>query len=213
MNWVIDAGHGGTDADGIYTTGNKKRYRFNSGFEILEGVTNRGIAKQLIKLLEDNGISYKKAYADHLDWPLSTRVAIADQEFARRSDTVFLSIHSNAGDSDISGPSKPFTGIEVYTSVGQTRSDEFATIFFNYIQKHFGEKFRLRSDHVSDGDPDKEAHFYVLRKTDCPAVLFEWLFFQNEEEARYLMSEESQCEIANCMFDAILAIEKSQTVI
>ena len=41
---------------------------------------------------------------------------------------------------------------------------------------------------MSDGDIDKESQFYVLRKTVCPAVLIENLFFDNRADFELLRS-------------------------
>ena len=45
---------------------------------------------------------------------------------------------------------------------------------------------------MTDGDPDKEAHFYILKHTKCPAVLTENLFQDNREDVGYLLSEEGK---------------------
>lgn len=47
---------------------------------------------------------------------------------------------------------------------------------------------KIRKD-MSDGDPDKESQFYILRKTKCPAVLTENLFQDNQEDVEFLLSE------------------------
>ena len=43
---------------------------------------------------------------------------------------------------------------------------------------------------MSDGDPDFEENFYVLRKTICPAVLTENFFQNSKEDVEWLESEE-----------------------
>ena len=69
-------------------------------------------------------------------------------------------------------------GIEIFTSKGQTKSDELATIVFNSIVDFFpDEKYRM--DKWSDGDVDKEANYYVLKNTKMPAMLLEMWFFEN----------------------------------
>ena len=45
--------------------------------------------------------------------------------------------------------------------------------------------------------------FYVLRKTVMPALLSENGFFVNFDEAKYLMTEEGQRDIARAHFNSI----------
>jgi N-acetylmuramoyl-L-alanine amidase len=193
--WILDAGHGGIDPKGNYTTAPAKMHRFPE-FTIYEGVINRAIQGILKAELKTLGIDHAIVAHEYEDTPLNNRVALADQIYRKDKRAVYLSIHSNAGGG---------SGFEVFTSPGQTRSDQFAKVFCASYKKHFPDK-NLRSDH-SDGDADKEADFYVLRKTDCPAVLVENLFFDNKEEAQYLMSRLGQVSIAKCLLDAIKTFE------
>ena len=55
---------------------------------------------------------------------------------------------------------------------------------------------------------DKEAQFYVLRKTRCPAILIENFFMTNYRECKLLMNEEFQNRIVDCHFKSILEIEE-----
>ena len=45
---------------------------------------------------------------------------------------------------------------------------------------------------MSDGDPDYEENFYVLKKTSCPAVLTENFFQDNKDDVEWLSSEEGK---------------------
>ena len=45
---------------------------------------------------------------------------------------------------------------------------------------------------MSDGDPDCENQFYILRKTLCPAVLSENFFHDNREDLAFITSEEGK---------------------
>lgn len=193
--WILDAGHGGMK-DGKYTTAPAKMFKFDDGLTIYEGVTNRAITKKLQTLLTASAIDFETVYDDKLDIPLAIRVTMADSFFKRDRRCIYLSIHSNAGGG---------RGLEIYTSKGQTKSDKIADIFCTVYQKHFPD-FHFRSD-SADGDADKEEDFYVLRKTDCPALLVENLFFDNRLEADYLLSEAGQEALALAMFDAIKMCE------
>ena len=50
---------------------------------------------------------------------------------------------------------------------------------------------KIRKD-MTDGDPDKESGFYILKHTKCPAVLTENLFQDNKEDVGFLLSEEGK---------------------
>ena len=70
----------------------------------------------------------------------------------------------------------------------------------------FPEK-RMRKDNT-DGDPDKEADFYVLKKTSMPAVLTENFFMTNGEEASMLLKDSIRDRIADAHMDAISYLSK-----
>lgn len=199
--WVLDPGHGGMTSKGEYTTAPAKMWRFEDGLVIYEGVINRLITRKLTAKLKASSIDYFVVADDILDTSLEQRVKVADELFKKDKRCVFLSIHSNSGKGK---------GIEVFTSPGQTKSDLIANYFINQYALRLPQ-FPIRKD-TSDGDWDKEADFYVLRKTDCPSVLVENLFFDNRSEAEYLLSDAGQEAIAECLFQAILEIEKRKPV-
>ena len=117
---------------------------------------------------------------------LVKRVQIVNA-IAKKTDTLYISIHVNA--SAKSGWDKA-TGFAIYTSPGKTKSDTLATDIFDAaaeLLKPTGKKFRKD---MSDGDPDYEENFYVLRKTICPAVLTENFFQNSKEDVEWLESEE-----------------------
>jgi N-acetylmuramoyl-L-alanine amidase len=198
--WLLDAGHGGL-LDGRYTTAPAKMHTFEAdhgkqGFTICEGVINRQITDRVAAKLDRLRIDYNYIHDKVEDTGLSVRVLRADAAYFHDRRSVFVSIHSNAGGG---------SGNEIFTSSGQTKSDKVANIFCETYKKHFPD-YPFRQDRV-DGDADKEAGFYVLRKTDCPAILIENFFFDNRKEAEMLRSEAGQEAIANCIVDAIKTCE------
>ena len=104
-----------------------------------------------------------------------------------KQNCIYISIHVNA--SAAKGWDKA-TGFSIYTSPGETKSDILATDIFDEatkLLKPIGKS--LRKD-MSDGDPDFEENFYVLRKTICPAVLTENFFQNTKSDVAWLESEE-----------------------
>lgn len=199
--WVLDAGHSGVDKNGKYLTAPAKMFTFPDGVTVYEGVINRKIAEIVYLTLEKKQIDFALVYDDVEDTPLSQRVMTADNVYRKDKRAVYLSIHSNAGGG---------SGFEIFTSPGQTKSDKIANIFCEIYIKNFSQ-FPFRAD-KSDGDADKEADFYVLRKTDCPALLVENLFFDNRKDANFLLSEAGQRQIADCIVEAIETCEKLKPI-
>lgn len=198
--YLLDAGHGGV-LNGHYVTAPKKMFTFQDGQVIYEGVINREICNRLAKKLQSRTIEYRLIHDDVDDLSLAVRVAAADNAFRKDPRCIFISIHSNAGGG---------SGFEIFTSKGQTKSDKIAQIFCEVYKKEFPE-FKFRSDQL-DGDDDKEEDFYVLRKTDCPAILIENLFFDNLKEAEFLSSEIGQERIAECILKAIQVVEELKPI-
>lgn len=204
--WLLDAGHGGLRADGTYTTAPKKMFHHpaqgdSPAFTIYEGEINRAIAKLVYEDLLKKKVEYVTVYHYMEDTSLAERVGYADSIYSKDKRCIFLSIHSNAGGG---------SGVEIFTSPGQTKSDKIANVFCEKYMKHFPDA-KFRKD-TADGDADKEADFYVLRKTDCPALLVENFFFDHRQDAEFLMSEAGQKAISACIVDAILTVEKLKPI-
>lgn len=197
--WVIDAGHGGMDMAGKYTTDPKKnkKFTFPDGHTVYEGVINRNIARLVEAHLKARGVLFVRAYDNVQDWPLLKRVKVANDLHTTNKPVIYLSIHSNAGKGK---------GFEFFTSKGQTKSDKVADVFINTYMNRFPQ-FPMRVD-KADGDLDKEADYTVLTETKCPAVLVENLFFDNRAEADYLESDSGQSAIAGAIVEAISIIER-----
>lgn len=157
-----------------------------------EYVYSRKVCKAVQEELLSRGVDCVIDYIDD-DMPglnssqeLVKRVQIVNS-MAKKTDCLYISIHVNA--SAKSGWDKA-TGFAIYTSPGETKSDILATDIFDAaaeLLKPTGKKFRKD---MSDGDPDFEENFYVLRKTICPAVLTENFFQNTKSDVEWLESEE-----------------------
>jgi N-acetylmuramoyl-L-alanine amidase len=190
-NIILDFGHGGVDQNGNYTTAPNKMFTFPNGESAYEGEINRrigGLLEIYLKSHLDFNVITTVKSTDARDLSLSYRVGVANQ--FDPANTIFVSIHSNAS------ASHNARGFEIYTTKGITQSDVLATSIGEEVQKYYEQlNLRLRFD-FSDGDLDKEADFYVLRKTRCPAVLLECLFFDNWDDYVLLKNPEFQKELA-----------------
>lgn len=185
---LLDNGHG-------KETAGKRSPVWSDGSQLFEWEFNRDIVRRIAEKLEADGIPYRVLVPEETDISLTERARRANEIAKENNGKAYvLSIHANAGGG---------TGWEVYTSPGQTPSDAIATVFFEEAGREFvPDGWRMRSDY-SDGDPDKEANFYVLTKTTCPAILTENFFMDTEKDCRFIMSEDGRERIANMHVAAI----------
>jgi len=193
---ILDNGHGAL-INGRYQTARKRSPVWEDGSQLFEGEFNRAIVNGIIEQLTKLKIPYVNIAPEYRDVRLETRVKRANEYGAENS--FYLSIHANGGGGN---------GSEFFTSPGDTKSDQIATIFGNEYLKMFPNR-RLRTDY-SDGDLDKERRFYVLTKTRMPAILTESFFMDNEEECKnLLMTREGRDKIIQYHVNAILITQQN----
>ena len=167
MNIMIDPGHGGKDsgAVGIFPT-----------LKVIEKNLTMHYAHALGEHLSN--MSHKVTLTRVFDKFVSLEQRVKMSQIF--NSDLFLSIHCN------SNVGTPASGFEIWTSKGKTKSDKLADMIFDRLLNSIIFKLNCRID-KSDGDPDKEADFYVLKHTSCPAVLLELGFINNEKDARFLL--------------------------
>jgi N-acetylmuramoyl-L-alanine amidase len=198
----LDAGHGGLDSNGIYTTFPGKCFKhshgkFHRGGWFYEGVWNRTLTNKVASRLKDLGVNYKIVNHEYKDTRLRERVKKANELSETYNKSLYISNHSNAFNGKV-------RGFEIYTSPGDTASDRIAKLLWDRTKELFGDTIRFRPD-MSDGDIDKEERFYVLTKTIMPAILVEHLYFDNYDDAFLLMQKETVNNFAAAQVETILA--------
>jgi N-acetylmuramoyl-L-alanine amidase len=107
------------------------------------------------------------------------------------------SFHSNAI-AETNSPAKleSTDGFMVFTTKGNTLSDEIATQHFKHVQANVLD-WNLRTERI-DGDNDFEANFQVIRETDLKefnkfgAILDEWGFHTSGKDCEKIMSTRTQ---------------------
>jgi len=216
LTFLLDPGHGGL-VDGKYTTApnfdknnkstwKKSWYHPEEDLVFFEGVFNRQVINLIKNIMSSRGMEYYDVTTgtdevSEYDIPLPDRVNNANSFYADNKDCVYFSMHSNA-----SGVGKAH-GIEIFTSVGQTTSDKYATIVFDSIVDFFpNEKYRM--DKWSDGDVDKEANYYVLKNTKMPAMLLEMWFFDNLIDCKKMIDVVLQHQVAKAIVNGFENIQK-----
>ena len=184
---ILDNGHG-VDCAG------KRSPIWGDGSQLFEWEFNRDIVRRLSEMLVRGGIPYEVLVPEMSDVPLSERCRRANEIYDRNNGQCFLiSVHANAGGG---------SGIEVYTSRGETRADAIASELYNQLDEEFGGEWPMRAD-WADGDPDKEEGFYILSRTKCPAVLVELFFMDNERDCRFILSGKGRQRCASAIYKAI----------
>lgn len=185
---ILENGHG-------CDTLGKRSPIWDDGKQLFEWEFNRDVAKRLKAKLDAVNVETVMLVPEDTDISLPERCKrvkkICDNIGA--NNCILISIHANAGGG---------TGWECYTSPGDTKADDYATMLCEQFQNDFPDE-KMRFDY-SDGDPDKESEFYILVHTKCPAVLTENFFMDNEKDCRMLMTDTGREKIAEAHYKAIL---------
>ena len=93
-------------------------------------------------------------------------------------------------------------GWTCYTSRGQTAGDRLANCLYRFAALWLpGHK--LREDY-SDGDPDRESDFCILKNTLCGAALTENLIHDNSDDCLFLESDEGHRAIVALHVEGIV---------
>jgi N-acetylmuramoyl-L-alanine amidase len=192
---ILDAGHG------INTPG-KRSPVWSDRSQLFEFEFTRDIVKRIYSGLVYRSIKCVILVPEEKDISLTVRCERANTLYKKWPGSFLISVHGNAGEKPNEG-----TGWEVWTSPGQTESDKIATILFESAKVNLS-KWKTRSD-LSDGDPDKESKFTILTDTVCPAVLTENLFYDNEKDCRFMMSEDGRSIIARLHVEGIMKYLKT----
>lgn len=206
--WILDNGHGGI-IDGVYQTAGKRSPKWEDGTQLFEGEFNRAVVKRIIKLCEAEGIECINLVDTEEDLSLRWRTDKANDIYRERQQTdgkkcIYVSVHANGFNKESAH------GWSVYTTEGETKSDKIAQILHEKAKAEFP-THKMRVD-TRDGDADKEANFWVLRKVVMPSILSENFFMTNREESKLQLSEEGRDRIAKIHFQMIKEVERLKIV-
>ena len=122
-----------------------------------------------------------------------TARANAINEICKKEKCIAISIHGNAAGAGESWMKA--TGWEVWSTKGKTNSDKLAQCFLAEFPKVFPDK-KLRGH--------KEENFTVLQKSNCPCVLTENFFYDNEDECKEMLGYNMRNSIAELHVKAII---------
>lgn len=168
MKIAIDAGHGPRTAGKRAPDGSMLEFEFNSA-----------VASLLKSRLLVNGFKVKTVHRRNRDVSLRAR---ADEANKWKAD-LYVSIHADAQGGQGFGRAR---GIETYCWKRSGSAEKLAKSVQSELIRQTGARDR----------GVKTANFWVLRKTDMPAILVEGGFMTNREDLVLLKSESYREQIA-----------------
>ena len=173
--------------------------------QFFEYAYSREVCKTIKPILEDLGYTvFIDIDDDDLNvtpsQELSLRCKIVNELQKQYKNCIYVSIHVNAAGNGTQWMNA--TGWSAYTSVGVTAADKLAECLYEAAKNNLKGK-KLRTD-FTDKDSDIESNFYVLKHTNCPAVLTENFFQDNKQDVDYLTSDEGFHAIVRLHVEGIL---------
>tara|TARA_R110002074_G_scaffold349387_1_gene519822 strand:- start:1110 stop:1799 length:690 start_codon:yes stop_codon:yes gene_type:complete len=221
--WLLDPGHGGI-IDGVYQTAGKRSPAFPDGSVLYEGEFNRDVVRRIMNLcngLKSDGTPFTRAenvaaerhaaegpkiidaidLVDSLeDIPLRTRVTKANNLHREKDNCIYVSVHANAF-----GNGRDFNSAKGVCTFHHYRSSNGQRLAES-LQKWLADLTDFRDRGVRSND--SWANFYVLRKTNMPAVLSENGFMTNFDDATALLDPAVREKVAWAHYAMIQEIEE-----
>ena len=192
MKILIDNGHG------IQTKGKR-----SPDGKLLEYAYTRELARRIVSILQSRGYDSELLVPEDDDIPLSERVrrTNAHCQALGKSNVLLISLHINAAGNGSKWMNA--TGWSCYTCKGQTESDRLADCLYKAAEQILKNQV-IRTDFARDGDPDWEENFYILRHTQCPAVLTENFFMDSRSDLEYLQSRAGKQAVVDTHVEGII---------
>lgn len=202
----LDNGHG-VDTAGkrspLFTAEMKKEFGID---RLYEYKYTREVVKDIEKELKALGISVYIVTPEERDIALATRVKRINNRYAtlkKQGKKAFLiSVHLDAA-----GMGKEWmsaTGWSSYTTKGQNISDILSACMYEAAHEVLDPlKKRIRTD-KTDKDEDKEANYYILKKSNVACTLSENFFQDCKDDIRFLLSKEGKKAIVDIHVKGIL---------
>jgi len=204
---LIDNGHGeNTEQNGKFSPVLEDSMNIPSEFtnknRFREWKYNRVISHQIVDKLKSMNYDARLVVPEDTDISLSERVrrinTICNKEGA--GNVLLISVHANAVGNGTQWMNA--YGWEAYTTRGKTKSDELANYLYKRADSYLKGR-KIRED-WTDGDRDKEADFYIIKKAKCPAVLTENFFYDNKDDIQYMVSDEGIHSVVRLHVEGII---------
>lgn len=198
---ILDAGHSRQTPGKKSPDGRLEEWRWNREVRdlVIEELDNLYIERY-----DDHPEDVTLGGSENAD--LRKRVERANKKIAENNKkgmkTLLVSIHVNAA-----GNGKDWMGAKgwsIWTTKGQNNSDKLATSIYSCAKREMELwEQRVREDN-SDGDPDYESNFYIIKNANCPAVLVENFFMDNKDDVEWLLTDECKKTCARVIVMGIL---------
>lgn len=187
MRVLIDNGHGKNTSGKRSPDGRLREYAWA-----------REVAERLRIALLDLGIPAQRIVTEEEDVRLATRCSRVNNICAKygAKNCLLVSLHLNASASSGWGSASGWSGW-VYTRAS-SHSKLLAQLLYAEAKKR-----GLQGNRCVPREKYWTANFYILKNTNCPAVLTENLFMDNKEECEWLLSEEGKRAIVELHVGAI----------
>ncbi len=165
----------------------------------------REIAERLVATLKAKGYEAQRIVTEETDIPLRTRCqrvnAICQKVGAK--NCLLVSIHINAAGNGTWNAATGWSGwVAPNASQGSKRLAQYL-----YAE---AEARNLRGNRSVPADRCWVGNFAIVRDTNCPAVLTENLFQDNQQEVRYLLSETGKQTIVDLHANGIIKFINSK---
>lgn len=204
MKILIDNGHG---ADG-YTNGkyspivdgmNIEHDATIYGHRFREGSFNRLVADELARQLKQQGYDAELIVTEKQDVPLSERVRRVNErcKLIGAKNALFISIHANAAGNGEQWQSA--RGFSAHVARESSKSSKM----FAAIMTDNAVSMGLQGNRSIPKEKYWQNDFYVIRKTVCPAVLTENLFYDNKDDLGIIATPAGRDRIVKLHIDSI----------
>lgn len=192
MKILIDPGHG-------ENTQGKRSPKGEFGV-LREYAFNRAIAKPLVERLKKMGYDAELVVSEDEDISLGERCRRTNRwcDKLGSKNVLFISIHANAS-SNCETFQKPSGWSSFVYTKASNASKRLAQCLYDEAYKR-----GLKGNRAVPPERYWTENFYVLKHTNCPAVLTENLFYDNHSDYLYLCSEKGREEIIDLHIKGIV---------
>ncbi len=192
---LIDNGHGANTPGKCSPDKRLREYKYC-----------RETADALCKALAERGYEARRIVTEENDVPLATRCKRVNDVCAAMGpkNVLLVSLHNNAAGN---GDWKNASGWSGWVYTG---GSERSRLLAQYLYKA-AEKRGLQGNRSVPACRYWTANFYILKHTDCAAVLTENLFQDNKEDVDYLLSDAGRKAIVDLHVEGIVNYIKSVT--
>lgn len=203
---VIDPGHGGQDSGATRDSFVEAKIVFQIAQKVKNNLDQEKDIAATLTRKNNTGLSLKNRvlFANELkaDLFVSLHANTSNSEYVRGMEFYFNSVQQKSLESGKPANSKDqlLTNFQIIEKI----KNDF--MFYDKTEKSLmlTRAFKEKSAELEQKSIIKRAPFYVIEHTSMPSILIELGFISNRREAKKLISEEYQNEMARLLTSAIL---------